>query len=249
MTDHSVNGGTKKGDGASTAQTPSGLSLTERVEAVLLSAERSLGDSRLAEAVSEPGEKVKVDEVKQAIEELNGQYEKTGRIFRIIRIASGWRVMTTPAAAPVLQRLLVQRQQSRLTPATLETLSIIAYRQPVMRAEIEAIRGVACGDVLRGLLERRLVRIAGRAEELGRPMLYGTTREFLKVFGLAGIDDLPEVEGLPRESSHRIAATSNKAADADDASESSEDSSEQAVPEDAESQSKATDQADVTEPA
>ena len=111
--------------------------------------------------------------------------------------------MTIPAAAPVLRNLLAQRQQSRLTPATLETLAIIAYRQPVMRAEIEAIRGVACGDVLRGLLERRMIRIAGRAEELGRPMLYGTTRDFLKVFGLAGIDDLPEVEGLPREPAHR----------------------------------------------
>ena len=80
----------------------------------------------------------------------------------------------------------------------METLSIIAYRQPVLRAEIEAIRGVAAGEVLRGLLERRLVRIAGRAEELGRPMLYGTTREFLRVFGLSGIDDLPEVDGLQR---------------------------------------------------
>ncbi|MBG82964.1 MAG: SMC-Scp complex subunit ScpB [Phycisphaerae bacterium] len=184
----------------------SGLSLTARLEAVLLAAERSLGDARLAEAVSEDGAAVKSEEIRDAVDDLNAQYEKTGRVFRIIRIASGWRVMTIPEAAPVLKRLLVQRQQSRLTPATLETLAIIAYRQPVMRAEIEAIRGVACGDVLRGLLERRLVRIAGRAEELGRPMLYGTTREFLKVFGLAGIDDLPEVEGLPREPSHRVAA-------------------------------------------
>lgn len=183
----------------------SGLPLTSRVEAVLLAAERSLGDARLADAVSEAGEAVKSDAIKEAIEDLNNQYESTGRVFRIIRIASGWRVMTIPEAAPVLKKLLVQRQQSRLTPATLETLAIIAYRQPVMRAEIEAIRGVACGDVLRGLLERRLVRISGRAEELGRPMLYGTTREFLKVFGLAGIDDLPEVEGLAREPSHRVA--------------------------------------------
>ncbi len=183
----------------------SGLPLAARLEAVLLSAERSLGDARLAEAVSEDGENIKSESIREAVDDLNEQYEQTGRVFRIIRIASGWRVMTIPEAAPVLKRLLVQRQQSRLTPATLETLSIIAYRQPVMRAEIDAIRGVACGDVLRGLLERRLVRIAGRAEELGRPMLYGTTREFLKVFGLAGIDDLPDVEGLPREPSHRVA--------------------------------------------
>ena len=161
--------------------------------------------------------------------------------FRIIRIASGWRVMTTPEAAPVLQRLLVQRQQSRLTPATLETLSIIAYRQPVMRAEIEAIRGVACGDMLRGLLERRLVRIAGRAEELGRPMLYGTTREFLKVFGLAGIDDLPEVEGLPRSPSHRVAGPSRQPAD------EPAESAEPAEP--VESEASEPSEADVSEPA
>lgn len=238
MTDDSVHDGTSTGDEGSSTRTPSDLSLTARLEAVLLVAERSLGDARLAEAVSEPGETVKSESVSEAIEELNRQYEQTGRIFRIVRIASGWRVMTTPEAAPVLQRLLVQRQQSRLTPATLETLSIIAYRQPVMRAEIEAIRGVACGDVLRGLLERRLVRIAGRAEELGRPMLYGTTREFLKVFGLAGIDDLPEVEGLPREPAHRVAGPSKQSAQppAD-------------PPEPVESESSESSQADVIEPA
>jgi segregation and condensation protein B len=190
---------------ASTGERSTGLSLCARLEAVVLAAERVLGDARLAEAVSEEGHTVKADEIHAAVDDLNGQYESTGRVFRIVRVASGWRVMTIPEAAPVLSRLLTQRQKSRLTPATLETLSIIAYRQPVMRAEIEAIRGVACGDVLRGLLERRLVRIAGRAEELGRPMLYGTTKDFLRIFGLAGIDDLPEVEGLPRLPSHRVA--------------------------------------------
>jgi segregation and condensation protein B len=107
-------------------------------------------------------------------------------------------MLTQAEVAPVLARLLAARQQSRLSQPAMETLSIIAYRQPVLRAEIEAIRGVAAGEVLRGLLERRLVRIAGRAEELGRPMLYGTTREFLRVFGLSGVDDLPEVDGLQR---------------------------------------------------
>jgi len=217
-----------KSDSTSTQLTESsGLSLTARLEAVLLAAERSLGDARLAEAVSEEGESVKSDAIREAVENLNEQYEQTGRVFRIVRIASGWRVMTVPEAAPVLKRLLAQRQQSKLTPATLETLSIIAYRQPVMRAEIEAIRGVACGDVLRGLLERRLVRIAGRAEELGRPMLYGTTREFLKVFGLAGIDDLPDVEGLPREPSHRVAVAKS---DPDQKDEPDKSDSEESSP-------------------
>ena len=125
----------------------------------------------------------------------------------IERLAGGWQVLTRPEFGPLLARLHRDRQQSRLTPAAMETLAIVSYRQPLIRAEIEAIRGVACGEVLRGLLERRLVKIVGRAEELGRPMLYGTTREFLKVFGLSSLDDLPEVEGLkPGRTGKAVAA-------------------------------------------
>jgi segregation and condensation protein B len=96
-------------------------------------------------------------------------------------------------------------------------LAIVAYRQPIMRAEIEAIRGVASGEVLRSLLERRLVKIAGRAEELGRPMLYGTTSEFLKVFGMANMDDLPQVKGLNLPSTPRPAIAKEHADAATDA--------------------------------
>ncbi|MEE2718938.1 MAG: SMC-Scp complex subunit ScpB [Planctomycetota bacterium] len=183
------------------------LTPAQRIEAVLMTVDRPLGDRALAEAAG-------VDGVELAISELNDSYESTGRTFRIVRVASGWQVMTMPESAPVLSRLHAQRQQTHLTPAAMETLSIIAYRQPVMRAEIEAIRGVACGEVLRGLLERRMVRIAGRAEELGRPMLYGTTKDFLRVFGLSGIDDLPEVEGLRRKPTRRPAASDEGSDDA-----------------------------------
>ena len=183
------------------------LTPAQRIEAVLMTVDRPLGDRALAEAAG-------VDGVELAISELNDSYESTGRTFRIVRVASGWQVMTMPESAPGLSRLHAQRQQTHLTPAAMETLSIIAYRQPVMRAEIEAIRGVACGEVLRGLLERRMVRIAGRAEELGRPMLYGTTKDFLRVFGLSGIDDLPEVEGLRRKPTRRPAASDEGSDDA-----------------------------------
>ena len=115
--------------------------------------------------------------------------------------------MTREELAPLVSRLHEQRQQQKLSQAALETLSIIAYRQPVMRAEIEVIRGVACGEVLRGLMERRLVKIVGRAEELGRPMLYGTTKEFLSIFGLANLNDLPDVQGLVREPSWKPATS------------------------------------------
>ena len=117
------------------------------------------------------------------------------------RLAGGWQLLTTPQYGPVLHRLHTDRQSSRLSQPALESLAIICYRQPIMRAEIEAIRGVASGEVLRGLLERRLVKIVGRAEVLGRPMLYGTTKEFLKVFGLASLDDLPAVKGLAPDDS------------------------------------------------
>ena len=183
-----------------TGDTPLDCSLepAARIEAVLMTTDRSISDRKLADAAGLDGP----SEVGELIASLNEVYESTNRVFRVVRVASGWQVMTIPDAAPVLARLLDQRKQSNLTPAALETLSIIAYRQPVLRAEIEAIRGVACGEVLRGLLDRRLVRIAGRAEEVGRPILYGTTREFLQLFGLSGIDDLPEVDGLQRASSY-----------------------------------------------
>jgi segregation and condensation protein B len=170
------------------------LPLSARVEALLISADRPLGEARISALLALPG-KGTAKQVGQVIEELNGDYEQTGRSFRIERLAGGWRILTLPDFGELLGRLHVDRQQSRLSQAALETLAIIAYRQPVMRAEIEAIRGVACGEVLRGLLERRMVKVVGRAEEIGRPMLYGTTKEFLKVFGLSGTEDLPAIEG------------------------------------------------------
>lgn len=132
----------------------------------------------------------------EAVEKLNASYEETGRAFRIEALASGYQVLTLPAFGPLLAKLKGERQQSRLSQAALETLAIIAYRQPILRADLESIRGVACGEVLKSLMDRRLVRIVGRAEEVGRPMLYGTTREFLRVFGLASPTDLPQAKEL-----------------------------------------------------
>ena len=172
--------------------------LTARIEALLLSTDRPLAEARLADVLG-LGEKAATQAVGAAIDELNAHYEQTGRSFRAERLAGGWQLLTLPDFGPLMTRLHRERQQSRLSPAAVETLAIIAYRQPVLRAQIEAVRGVACGDILRGLLERRLIKIAGRAPDLGRPMLYGTTREFLRVFGLSGTDDLPPVGDDPRE--------------------------------------------------
>ena len=167
--------------------------LPTRIEALLMAGSRPITEARIGELLGING-KSTAETIRTAIEELNGLYEKSGRAFRAQRVAGGWQLFTLPAFAPLVTRLQRDHRDARLSQPALETLSIIAYRQPIMRAEIEAIRGVACGEVLRALLERRLVKIAGRAEQPGRPMLYGTSPHFLKVFGLPGIDALPALE-------------------------------------------------------
>jgi segregation and condensation protein B len=134
--------------------------------------------------------------IAQAVESLNRVYIDTGRAFRIEQVAGGYRVMTLAEFAPILAAFHKSRSSSRLSRAAVETLAIIAYRQPLTRAHLEAIRGVGCGEVLRSLMERKLVTIKGRAEELGRPILYGTTKEFLDAFGLASLKDLPNASEL-----------------------------------------------------
>ncbi len=179
-----------KGETNSEAEVCAEQPLPTRIEALLMAGSRPVTEARIGELLGIDGMGVN-ETIRTAIEELNGLYEKSGRAFRAQRVAGGWQLFTLPAFAPLVSRLQRDRQDARLSQPALETLSIIAYRQPIMRAEIEAIRGVACGEVLRALLQRRLVKIAGRAEQPGRPMLYGTTPHFLKVFGLPGIDALP----------------------------------------------------------
>ena len=171
---------------------PDTAELALQVEAALLTTDRPLPAAKLAEALGGAGSK----DVSAAVATLNALYEQTGRSFRIEQLAGGWQVLTLPRFAPVLAALHKTRAQTRRTPAALETLAIVAYKQPILRADLEAIRGVACGEVLRSLMDRRLVKIVGRAEVLGRPMLYGTTKVFLEVFGLAALKDLPKAEEL-----------------------------------------------------
>lgn len=134
--------------------------------------------------------------IREAVARLNTAYEQSGRAFRIEQVANGYRVMTLARHAEVLERFHGGRERSALSKAAIETLAIIAYKQPLTRAGLEAIRGVACGEILRALLERRLITIVGRAEELGRPILYGTSKRFLETFGLGSLKDLPTVEEL-----------------------------------------------------
>lgn len=172
--------------------TPEALRRLEaKVEAALLTSERAMNAPRLAEALNAPAQAINA-----AVASLNEVYDRTDRSFRIEAVAGGWQIMTLPEHADVLANLNKSRAQNRLSPAALETLAIVAYKQPIIRAEVENIRGVACGEVLRSLMERHLIKIVGRADEIGRPMLYGTTKTFLETFGLSALKDLPKVEEL-----------------------------------------------------
>ena len=188
--------------------------LAPQIEAVLISADRPVNGSRLAAALGlvriedsegeEAGAPVSGEmpaaeaehAVKTAIEHLNGQYDATERSFRIEEVAGGYRMMTRASFAGVLRAFHRSRNAAKLSKPAVETLAIIAYRQPITRAELESIRGVSCGEVLKSLMERRLVTIKGRAEELGRPILYGTTKQFLDHFGLPSLADLPTLNEL-----------------------------------------------------
>jgi len=166
--------------------------LALNVEAAILTTERAISPAKLSEAMDKLGSKA----IKEAVETLNAHYEETGRSFRIELVSNGYRFMTLPRFANVLNALKKTRSQTKLSPSALETLAVVAYKQPALRADVEAVRGVACGETLRALMDRGLVKIVGRSEEIGRPMLYGTTPKFLEVFGLAGLKDLPKAEDL-----------------------------------------------------
>jgi segregation and condensation protein B len=162
------------------------------VEAILFSCDSPISAAKIVQVGGLAGRR----DVTQAVAALNARYERMGCVFRVEPIAGGYQMLTLPEYRDVVARLTRARGESRLSQAAMETLAIVAYRQPVLRADVEAIRGVACGEVLRGLMEKHLVRIVGRADVLGRPMLYGTTKRFLEIFGLRGLEDLPKVEEL-----------------------------------------------------
>jgi segregation and condensation protein B len=163
------------------------------IEAILFASEAPLSAAELARADADFDEEI----VERLIAELRAEYESAGRAFDVYEIAGGYQLLTRPEYAPILDRFHTVPVSSRLSQPALETLAIIAYRQPVGRAEVEEIRGVGAGGVLRTLQERGLVDVVGRAETLGRPLLYGTTPAFLAHFGFRSLADLPRPDDLP----------------------------------------------------
>ena len=182
------------------------------VEAILFSSDSPLPPQKIAQVMGVGTAR----DVRKHIETLNQEYAERSLAFRVEEIAGGFQMLTLPVYNAWLTKLLRTRQETKLSQAALETLAIVAYKQPCTRADIEAIRGVAAGDLLQRLREMNLVKIVGRAEDLGRPLLYGTSKRFLEVFGLPSLEDLPQVEALAGgtpATAPRIAAQSPSAAE------------------------------------
>ena len=185
------------------------MSLDRIIEALLFSAQKPLSIQEISTAIKgadadlasdTPNEftRVKNAEVAAALEQLKVEYIQQGRAFQLIEKAEGWQVTTDPAFANWVRQLFPAPKPARLSAPALETLAIIAYRQPITRVDVEAVRGVNIDGVLQTLMERGLVKIAGRAEIPGRPLLYETTQFFLDHFGLRNLDELPNAEELRR---------------------------------------------------
>ncbi len=179
------------------------------IEAMLFASSEPVAAARLAESAG-----MEQDQVHEAVAGLNEHYESSVRAFRIMKISGGYQYRTVPELAEYVRGLGRQSSTHKLSPAALETLAIVAYRQPISRAEVEKIRGVNPSGVLKSLLEKRLVTVCGRAQVLGRPLLYGTTPDFLRYFGLS------DLESLPRESELEVLLSEQEAQASSSADES-----------------------------
>lgn len=167
-------------------------SLAVVVEAALISSDKPLSVAKLAEVAGGTTPK----DVTAAIEALNAHYRETGRAFSIEQLAGGWQIFTHAQHAGVVSALHKSRVQTKLSPAALETLAIIAYKQPLTRQEIEQIRGVDCAGSLKTLMDRRLVKVMGKKDVPGKPFLFGTSREFMETFSLGSLSELPSMRDI-----------------------------------------------------
>jgi segregation and condensation protein B len=183
-------GGPPSGD----SQAASTSARRSRLEAVLFLAREPLTLRRLAQLAN----LTDATEARTVLKSLQARYDERQCAFQVTQVAGGYQLMSRREFATWVRPQSAQEREFRLSPPSLETLVVVAYRQPILRAEVEAIRGVACGEILRQLLDRDLLRIVGRSEELGRPLRYGTTKRFLEVFGLSNLEELPWAGELRR---------------------------------------------------
>jgi len=177
-------------DDVTTTDTATGASLKSGIEAILFTCDEPITLNKLKDIF--PG--AKPDEIREALAQLKAEVDATGRAFTLEEIAGGYQLLTRPQHADIIARLKKAKADRKLSAAALETLAIIAYKQPIKRVDLEAIRGAASGELIRALMERNLVKIAGREEIPGSPLQYGTTKDFLDTFGINTIEDLPRPE-------------------------------------------------------
>jgi segregation and condensation protein B len=168
--------------------------LTPLVEALLFAAQEPMSTNTLAKAIGDGD--VSAADVKAVLDSLGTAYDAEGRGFKLVRLGTGYQVVTRARYEPWVRSLLAGKQKSRLSRAALETVAVIAYKQPITRLDIEGIRGVDVGGVLNTLLERGLIMIKGRDPGPGRPLLYGTTAGFLDYFGIPRLNDLPKMDEI-----------------------------------------------------
>jgi len=164
------------------------------IEALLFVNEKPL----LVDQIRNLFEEMNSNEIRSILLELQNEFETNKRGIRIAEVAGGFQMITSPEYAPFIKKFYSKRQAQKLSTPALETLAIIAYKQPVSRLEIESLRGVNVDGVISSLLDRNLIRITGRRECLGRPFVYGTTKEFLEYFGLKSLEDLPKIEDFSK---------------------------------------------------
>lgn len=221
------------------------MRLTQIIEALLFASDAPLS----ALDLSRVDERLDEDTVEAVIQELRTEYEDTDRSFQIYEVGGGYQLLTRPEFVTVLERYDTVPQPSRLSAPALEVLAIIAYRQPLGRAEIEDIRGVGSSGVLRTLQERGLVDAVGRGEGLGRPLLYGTTPKFLEHFGFRSLEDLPRPDELPVVLTDRPKADAQPDAQSDVEPDAQSDAASDAAPDatSAEAASSAADHATSSE--
>jgi len=162
------------------------------IEALLFASDRPLPLEQIKNVL----DNLETDQIRHILEELRSEYEKSNRAIRITEMAGGFQMITQPALAPFLKKLYKERHIERLSKPALETLAIVAYKQPATRLEIESIRNVNVDGVVGNLLDKDLIRISGRKKAPGRPYVFGTTRQFLEYFGLKSLEELPKIENF-----------------------------------------------------
>lgn len=171
---------------------PGDLALAQIVEAILMCSRNPMTSKKIAAGVVGATDK----EVDEAIQELNQFYIDQQRSFRIFEIAGGYQMRTDALFDPWLKEIYTKNKIETLTPSTLETLAIVAYKQPITKSEVDSIRGVDSSGHIRNLLEKDMVEVKGKSDELGNPNLYGTTKRFLEIYGLNSLEDLPNLSDL-----------------------------------------------------